>query len=547
MQKKIILCISVLIFHLVKGQNTVGTTFITEDAFDAYTLISIHNNAYLFNNCGEVIKEWNSSYPPGNSVYLLPNGNLLRAGRVTDNSSNISIGGQGGVVELYNWDGDLLWSYLHNTNDFRQHHDVFPMPNGNILILAITVMSVSEAIDAGRDPNLMNDSRLYNERIFEVEPVGTDQVNVVWEWNVKDHLIQDFDNSKDNFGDVAMTPGKLDINFLNDGSGEANWLHFNSIQYDENLDQIIISSRNLSEIYIIDHSTTSAESATSSGGTYGKGGDFLYRWGNPIAYRQGTTNDQTLFGQHYPYYIEDGLVDAGKIVVFNNGIGRSPEFSSADIISPPTSAPGVYDYTPDTAYGPVAAEYSYSDQSSTPSEFFSAILSSVQRLPNGNTLICEGASGEIFEIDDNENEVWRYINPISNSNGVSTTQGDPAPAGNSLFRAIKYATNNPVFTGRDLTPGDPLELNPDLTACQNLSVDESDIIGLKIYPNPTSDYIKIVALNPIDKVEFYSILGQKVYEVNSANTIDISSFDSGVYFIQLYSGSNSISRKIIKQ
>ena len=529
MIKNLFLYLFPFIIGFSHGQNALGTVFIDEGVFDAYTLISSNNKAYLFNNCGQVINEWTSSYTPGNSVYLLPNGNLLRAGRVNDVPSTLTFGGQGGVVELYNWEGDLLWSYLHISNDFRQHHDVYPMPNGNVLILAATVMSSAEALAAGRDPNNMNDLVLYNERIFEVEPVGTNDVNVVWEWNVKDHLIQDFDTTKNNFGDVSMNPGRLDINFLNGRSGEANWLHFNSIQYNNSLDQIVISSRNLSEFYIIDHSTTIEESASNTGGTYGNGGDFLYRWGNPIAYRQGTVADQILFGQHYPHYIEDGLIDAGKILVFNNGNGRIPEFSNVAIIEPPTITPGVYDYAPNTAFGPLAAEYSYSDLSSTPSEFFSPILSSAQRLPNGNTLICEGRSGEIFEIDSNDNLVWKYIVP------------------NSLFRAIKYAPDYEAFIGRDLTPNNTLEPNQDITACLSLGINDIEFVNLKIYPNPTSDYINITATTTIDKVELYSILGQKVYVANNTSTIDVSRFDSGVYFIQLHSGNDSITKKIIIQ
>ena len=294
--KKKLLCLFLLLDIITSNsQNTVGTTFITEDVYDAFTLISANTKAYLINNCGEVVNEWTSAYIPGNAVYLLPNGNLLRAGRVQDNSSDIVFGGQGGIVELFDWDGNLIWSFLYNSNQERQHHDVFPMPNGNVLILAATVISSVEAISAGRDPNSLPENRLYNEQIIEVEPIGTNQANIVWEWNVKDHLIQDIDNSKDNFGDVSMNPGKLDINFLNGGSGTANWLHFNSIQYDEILNKIVISSRNLSEIYIIDHSTTTAEAATSSGGTYGKGGDFLYRWGNPQSYKQGSEADRILY------------------------------------------------------------------------------------------------------------------------------------------------------------------------------------------------------------------------------------------------------------
>ena len=197
--KKKLLCLFLLL-HIItsNSQNTVGTTFITEDVYDAFTLISANTKAYLINNCGEVVNEWTSAYIPGNAVYLLPNGNLLRAGRVQDNSSDIVFGGQGGIVELFDWDGNLIWSFLYNSNQERQHHDVFPMPNGNVLILAATVISSVEAILAGRDPNSLPENRLYNEQIIEVEPIGTNQANIVWEWNVKDHLIQDIDNSKDN-------------------------------------------------------------------------------------------------------------------------------------------------------------------------------------------------------------------------------------------------------------------------------------------------------------------------------------------------------------
>ncbi|WP_298903643.1 aryl-sulfate sulfotransferase [uncultured Psychroserpens sp.] len=550
MIRKLLVSLTLLFYFNSSAQNTLGTTFITEDVFEAFTLYTVNTKSYLLNNCGEVINEWTSAYLPGNAVYLLPNGNLLRAGRLADGSSDISLGGQGGIIELYNWDGDLLWSYVYNTNTFRQHHDVFPMPNGNVLILAVKTITDTEAIDEGRNPALLADTRLYMEEIFEVEPVGTNQANVVWEWNIKDHLIQDFDNTKANFGDVSANPGKMDINFLNGGSGGENWLHFNSIQYYENFDQIVISSRNLSEVLIIDHSTTTAEAATSSGGNSGRGGDFVYRWGNPQSYQQGTATDRILYGQHYPHYIADGLTDEGKIILFNNGNGREPNFSEVLIIDPPVSDTGIYSYTPDTAYGPLAADYTYSDLPADPtadSDFYSAIVSSAQRLPNGNTLICEGRTGEIFEIDASDTIVWEYQNPISNADGTSYIQGEAPPVNGLVFRAIKYAPDYPAFVGRDLTPGAPLEQNPDLTACFNLSVDDFEITEISIHPNPATDYINVTSTSNIDKIELYSVLGKKVHEVNDVDTMNLSNFNSGIYFVRLYSGNNSISKKIIKQ
>ena len=544
MVKKLLL-LFLFISTTVFSQNTVGTISVTNEAYDGFTLFSIHKKSYLIDNCGKIINEWTSAYPPGNAVYLLPNGNLLRASK-NDGQSNITFGGTGGVIELFDWDGNLLWQYEYNTNDYRQHHDVYPMPNGNILILAATVMTQAEAIQAGRDPNLIIENEIYNERIFEVEPVGTDQVNVVWEWNVKDHLIQDVDNTKDNFGVVADNPGKVNFNFLNGIDAKANWLHINSIQYDENLDQIVISSRNLSEVWIIDHSTTTAEAASGSGGTYGKGGDLLYRWGNPQSYGHGIETDRKLYGQHYPHFIENGLVDAGKMILFNNGNGRTPQFSEVLIIDPPETSPGVYEYTANVPYGPFTPDYSYSDLTNTPSDFFSAIVSSAQRLPNGNILICEGREGRVFEINSSDEIVWEYINPVANLDGAIANQTETPPATNLTFRANKYSRTYNAFTGRDVTPGIPIEGNPDLTPCNTLSIDDQDITkAIRMYPNPVKNNLTIAIARDVQKVEIYSILGTKVTEYKNTKKIDVSNIKPGVYIFKVYAENSIYTQKII--
>ncbi|WP_375239437.1 aryl-sulfate sulfotransferase, partial [Aurantibacter sp.] len=314
--------------HFINAQNTVGIINNTDAAYHGYTLFAPNNSThtYLINNCGELVNKWTSTGTPAASVYLLENGNLLRTGKVAN--TEITFGGVGGKLELFDWDNNLLWSYNYSSNLISQHHDVYPLPNGNILMLAVTTMTAAEAITEGRDPSLLTDSKLFNEQILELEPVGANGANIVWEWNIKDHLIQDFDVTKNNFGVVTDHPELLNVNFLNGDSPVANWLHINSIQYNSSLDQIILSSRKMSEIYIIDHSTTIAESGSHSGGTYGKGGDFLFRWGNTIAYNKGTALDQKLFGQHFPHWIDDSFIDGGKIIVFNNGLARA--YSSVD-------------------------------------------------------------------------------------------------------------------------------------------------------------------------------------------------------------------------
>ena len=533
-----------LISSTAFSQNTVGVISATNEVYDGFTLFSVHKKAFLINNCGQKIKEWTSEFPPGNAVYLLPNGNLLRAGR-KNGSSNIVFGGAGGIVELFDWEGNLLWQYEYNNDQHRQHHDIYPLPNGNILILAATVMSSSEAIQAGRDPNLLSEGILYNEQIIEVEPVGTDQANIVWEWNIKDHLIQDFDNTKDNFDVVADHPEKLDVNFLNGGSGNANWLHVNSIQYYANLDQIVLSSRNLSEIWIIDHSTTTAEAASGSGGTYGKGGDFLYRWGNPQSCRKGDESDRKLYGQHYPHFIENGLEDEGKIILFNNGNGRTPQFSEIFIIDPPQVSPGVYQQDEDTAYGPTDPDYVYSDLADDPSVFFSSIVSGAQRLPNGNILVCQGITGRFFELNSLNEIVWEYVNPVNNNTGVVFNQTEIAST-NLTFRANKYSRSYSAFTGRDVTSGSPIEGNPDLSPCSTLSIGDHISTGiLKMYPNPVKNRLTIDTVEEIKKVEVYSTLGNKIAEYKNTKQIDVSSIRPGVYIIKTYINNAVLSRKLI--
>ena len=119
-----------------------------------------------------------------------------------------------------------------------------------------------------------------------------------------------------------------------------DWMHCNSIDYNESLQQIVIGSRSMSEFYIIDHSTTTTQASSSSGGIYGRGGDFLYRWGNPQVYNKGNSSNRRLFGQHDVQWIEDGLVDEKKILIFNNGQSRG--YSSVEIVNTQFQNSGYY-------------------------------------------------------------------------------------------------------------------------------------------------------------------------------------------------------------
>ena len=444
-----------------RNENTIGILKNTPASSNGYTLFTANKHTYLIDNRGNLINKWTSNYEPGHSVYLLEDGSILRACKIPN--EHFDNGGLGGRIERKDWDDRLLWEYTNSDSLVSLHHDIFPMPNGNILLLALTRKFKDECIEAGRKPENLADNELYNERILEIRP--TDKgAEIVWEWNAWDHLVQDIDSSKENYAAVANNPQLLNINYLGLSSGRANWIHFNSIYYNSDLDEILLASRQLNEIYVIDHSTTTAQAASHKGGKRGKGGDILYRWGNPAAYGTGTKADQQLFGPHAPYWIPDGYPDGGNIMIFNNGVGRDTLYSSIDIIAPPDSGFGDYNFISDNqGFQPSRPYFTYKNKQH-PKAFFSLILSNAQRLPNGNTLINEGTNGRFFEVDPNGEMVWEYINP--DTKGI-LRQGDPRPTGNNVFRIFRYAKDYEAFKNRKLVSKGPIEQDPKEACCFN--------------------------------------------------------------------------------
>jgi hypothetical protein len=435
---------------------TLGLLVNEPGSFQGYTLFRPlrYATTYLIDQDGRLVHSWTK---PTNAtaVYLLEDSTLLTTARLP--TIRFTAGGATGRVERYDWDGNRLWEFDYADPEFFLHHDIELLPNGNILMIAWERKTAEEAIAAGRDPGLLRDGELWPEEIIEVEPTGASGGNIVWEWNVWDHLVQDIDPTKDNYGVVADHPELIDVNYfdpIRPADGEHDWLHANSIDYNPDLDQIVISMRHFDEFWVIDHSTTTAEAAGHSGGNSGKGGDLLYRWGNPQAYRAGGPEDQQLFMQHDAQWIEPGLPGAGNFLVFNNGLGRpGDDYSSVDEIVPPVDQDGNYALTPGQAYGPAAPLWTKGE----PGDFFASFVSGAQRLPNGSTLICSCANGTMFEVTSAGQEVWRYINPVVQTGPLR--QGDPIPtdAGNSVFRAYRYPPDYPGLQGRDLTPGGPIE------------------------------------------------------------------------------------------
>ena len=308
------------------------------------------HNTHLIDMQGRVVQTWKSDCNPGAAAYLLPNGHLLRTGQCAIRPSSAAV--PAGAFQEFSWDGKLIWDYTYSSATRLPHHDVCKLPNGNVLMIVWEKKTAKDAIAAGHRPETVKQGHLLADCLLEIQPTGPTTGKIVWEWHAWDHLIQEFDPKMANHGNPAAHPERIDVNFgentlaaivarpeelkklqaigyVGGPTGkkggcpfQADWTHINAVAYNAELDQIMLSVHEFSELWIIDHSTTTAEAASHKGGKSGKGGDLLYRWGNPRAYRAGGIKDQKLFSQHNAHWIPKGRPGAGNILIFNNGMPR---------------------------------------------------------------------------------------------------------------------------------------------------------------------------------------------------------------------------------
>jgi hypothetical protein len=482
-----------------------GLRLNSDKALQGYTLLSPlkDTKTYLLDMRGKVAHTWESDLPPGNSVYLRPNGNLVRSARPLNNPV-FGGGGEGGRIREYSWTGDVLWELHWNDKTRLQHHDFELLPNGNLLLISWEKKTAKQAIAQGRAQDVDDPSPFWPDYLVEIKPKGKGGAKIIWEWHVWDHMVQFVDDEMPNYGYPAEFPGRIDINgdfskqllsdaekkrlqdlgYLSPDSGTAkpekkevsprkrqgqgpgnkpngrgpgkskgtDWMHTNAVDYNAELDLIVISVRRMNEIWIIDHSTTTAEARTETGGRYGKGGSLLFRWGNPKVYGRGDQSEQQLFGQHDAQWIPSGHPGAGNLMVFDNGAGRpGGKWSRVLEIDAAPTEDHFFPMSDTGKFLPHEAKWSYT--ASKPSDFFSSFISGVQRLTNGNTLICEGDKGRVFEVDPDGTIVWEYWNQFgeqsigapkgSKAGGPPPRRGGGGPQPKALFRATRIPADFP--------------------------------------------------------------------------------------------------------
>ena len=420
---------------MLRAEPTVGLIVNEPQAARGYTIINTKRSdeVYLIDHLGREVHAWRLE---GHEIFqaeLLENGNLM----IRESSS----------VSEVDQAGHIIWRYAER----GLHHDFLKLPNGNVLLLASSDLTPPPAVAAGAiDPHRSDGRWWVYDYLREVRPTGPDGGEVVWEWSTSDHLVQDHDPGKADYGPVAGHPGRIDINY-SIRLGHRDLFHTNSIDYDPVRGHIMLSARNYGEIWIIDHDTTTEEAA-------GPKGDLLYRWGNPRAYGAGGHEHQRLFWQHDAHWIPPGLPGEGNVLIFNNGNERPGIrrlYSSIDEIALPALQGDTYPQTQNLAFEPARLQWNYT--APNPADFYSPSRSGVQRLPNGNTQIYDTDNGTIFQVTPDGTTVWKYINPVPRNNHP-VYQGDtPRHAAHRAYRAPWYPPDHPGLKNMDLTPKGPIE------------------------------------------------------------------------------------------
>jgi hypothetical protein len=447
-------------------------------AYNGYTLFAGAGKSYLIDMEGYVVNQWNI----GTNPRLLDNGNLLDATK-SDPS------GFGGFREL-DWNGNTVWEYTEKRTTYFPHHDWTRIFNKKLnayttLYIANKTVTKEQALAAGANPASSSYNDVQMDAIVEVDMSG----NIVWEWWFFNHIIQDFDATKLNYvgsgKTIADYPGKININMTGKPL-KKDWLHCNSIDYNDSLGHIVINSVH-GEFYIVDHDNTfmAGDPAGSIALAATTQGDFLYRFGDPARYSQGdppsiladwtssTTGNKQIGGSHDVHWIKPGLPGAGNIQIFNNGeylferVSQSyifevnPYFNSSKVntgayVNPPAAGYYTWIYPNKDAMKQnklISNQVVWIYNSKNDQSFFSTIGGSEQRLPNSNTLICSDSQGHLFEVTYGDatnlpQVVWEYINPVT-VDGIKRIITDQYPMYNSVFRAYRYTAEHPAQNRHD--------------------------------------------------------------------------------------------------
>jgi hypothetical protein len=575
-----ILIISFLfVYNSVKAQQQELYTFCTGGSY-----------AYLIDTAGSTsnfYKRWTLGSQTSYSAYLSKD-TVYQSCQYTVSGSP-GQGGTTGRVRKIDWNGNVVWQYDVSTSTTQMHHDICPMPNGNVMLIVYEEKSASPST-VGCSQTLT----VWSEKIIEVKPTGSTTGTIVWEWHLWDHLCQSqYSNITSTYvSSVSQHPELMNVNY----SMTQDWIHMNGIDYNPTLDQIALSSHYMDEVYIIDHSTTTAEAATHSGGNSGKGGDFLYRWGNPAAYGlSGSGNNSGFNVIHDAHWIPSTNPDwPNYLCAYNNNQGGNVQVV---IWNPPYNGYN-YTYTPGSIIGPTSCI-----KPTIPSMSVQDMGNS-QQLDNGNILVTKpgfgGGGGAFYECNGSgttyqsvtvgTNHAYRLkkcdvrwanatastsltdvcVNvPITLSSSVSSAPSETSPTYTYSWSSNPSTSSftSPAAASTSATPtaagtyiysviatnnagcSDTATVQVIVASCTEIDETIDNISDINLFPNPTTGVINLdeeyTSSNNFE-IFIYNTYGKIIAQGKNLKTVDLSEFSNGIYFVTIQSEDmNVINKKII--
>jgi hypothetical protein len=458
-----------------------------------------------------------------------------------------------------------VWTYTLS----NAHHDICPLPNGNVLAIVDEIKTSAQIQAAGGTYS----SSANFPKIQEIHPTGSTTGTVVWEWKLWDHMCST---------SVSTNPQLLNIALVT----SSDFCHMNGIDYNPDLNQIVCSSHMLNEVYIIDHSTTTAQAATHTGGNAGKGGDFLYRWGRPQNY--GCTsngNGITLNVIHDARWIPSTNSEYPNCISFFHNGGCNGGHGAV-IFQPPHNGYN-YTYTPGSVIGPTSCT-----TPTTPS-FSVGSQGGCNVLENGNILItnpgvkffeCNGtgttyqqisvtttqsdrlkkcevrypntsatvsdnsvctnatitlgsSATSVMETSPTYTYSWISV-PAGFTSSSQNPTATPTTAGNYTY--VVTITNNVGCTGT-------ASVNVTVNDCSDVEESALEKTELVIYPNPTTGIVSINENFANDDYQVYicNSFGTIIIQESNAKRLDLSDFPAGIYYINIKTEKINLIKKII--
>ena len=329
----------------------------------------------LMNMQGNIVHTWHTPYPVW-YPRLQPDGNLvvmLKCTRPVEGCPGqgaYKMGGATGMLMELDWDSNILFEYF----DPAMHHDYRKLDNGNYIYVGWEKVppELTKKVRGGQKGTEHKDGTMFCDYFREINSAG----QTVWEWNGIEH----FDP---------------DIDIISAAHSRKEWTHVNDV--DVMLDGNILSDARYTDgAFIIDRGS----------------GDIIWRWGN-VAYldsetgqieHRNVTDPKTMGGPHDGHIIADDLPGAGHMLIYDNGmynfVSRALEvdIDTGEVVWQSNFDSGPAEYIKGRGH-------------------FSPYISGSERMPNGNTMICCGANGVIFEVTPQKEIVWQFVRAEANYEG----------------------------------------------------------------------------------------------------------------------------------